>query len=60
MKIFSFYFIKVCLLFKENDACLKEMEKILKADIRSSIEIINEIKKLPKTKKTKPDRIIRK
>jgi hypothetical protein len=39
------------------------MEKILKADTRPSTEIIKEIQKLPKNKKTdghKPERIIRK
>ena len=50
-------------LTKENDACLREMEKILKADTRSSVEIIKEIKKWPKNNKSadgKSDRIIRK
>ena len=39
------------------------MENILKADIRSSTEVIKELKKTTKDKKTdgeKPERIIRK
>lgn len=50
---------------QENDACLKEMEKILKADTRPSAEIIKEIQKWPKNTASTDrdpdrDRIIRK
>ena len=50
---------------QENDACLKEMEKILKADIRPSAEIIKDIQKWPKNTASSGqdpdrDRIIRK
>jgi hypothetical protein len=50
-------------IFQENDACIEEMENILKADTRPSTEIIDEIKKMSKNKKVdkhKSERIIRK
>ncbi|CAF2803339.1 unnamed protein product [Rotaria sp. Silwood2] len=36
---------------KKNYACLEQMKKLLKADTRSSIDIIKEIEKMPKNKK---------
>ena len=47
---------------KEKDACLQKMEKILKADIRPSTDIIKEIQKPAKNKESsgqKSSRIIR-
>ncbi|CAF0922001.1 unnamed protein product [Rotaria sp. Silwood1] len=41
---------------KENDVCLEQMKKLLKADTRPSVDIIKEIEKLRKTKSTNEER----
>jgi hypothetical protein len=49
--------------FKDNNIAVQQMEKLLKADTRSSAEVIKELEKTNKNTKTdgqKSDRIIRK
>ena len=45
---------------KENDTASEQMKKLLKADTRSSSEIIKEMSQLAKRPKQKNSRIIRK
>jgi hypothetical protein len=52
-----FFFKENNFLFsKENDACLEQMEKLLKADTRRSADIIKDIEKMPKNRKTDAER----
>jgi hypothetical protein len=53
LEVLSFYF------FKENNVAVQQMEKLLKADTRSSVEVIKELEKT-KTDGQKSERIIRK
>ncbi|CAF0973410.1 unnamed protein product [Rotaria sordida] len=41
---------------EENDTCLEQMKKLLKADTRPSVDIIKEIEKMPKNKKSDEER----